>query len=96
MTTEPKPMPDEIYLEIKPATWGAMLFSETDPKNGKAIKYIRADRAEQCQQDTVAIPRDVLEQIDGTLARLLHLGVWSSHNLEKLLADIEPYVKGGK
>lgn len=40
----PKPaMPDALWIEPKPATWGSMLFSTVEPKSGSAIKYVRAD-----------------------------------------------------
>lgn len=35
-------LPEEIWIEPKPATWGAMLFSVTDPNNTTAVKYVRA------------------------------------------------------
>lgn len=68
MTDEMKPpvkgelLPEAIYVEPKPATWGAMLFSAADPKNGRAVKYVRADNA-------VVIPADDFGRICEALAQ---------------------------
>lgn len=71
-------MPEAIWIEPKPATWGAMLFSAADPNNGRAIKYVRAapdggkDAALglfKCGNDTDAPDMDKVKRMTAALTR---------------------------
>ena len=73
---------------------------------GMSQAYKAITAAEQCQQDTVAIPRDLFDKIANGLEDIAHLG--SPYGKEKRgnsngnvmagdLADLlKPYVKGGE
>lgn len=58
--TDKKPMPDEIWIEPKPACWGSMLFSGVNPNNDSAVKYIRSDL---CAKDGGHITRADIKEI---------------------------------
>lgn len=150
MTTEPKQMPDEIYVFPDPQSIGDKGFTTTLPEatlEGLAYtKYTRAEpvnrqmldalewvmvkcdeelplsytndgmrkafqrnirdaclkaitAAEQCQQDTVAIPRDVLKELDILSSMVLEESKPrrpENKFMARIIELLKPYVKGGE
>ena len=69
--TDKDTMPKEIFVDAKPATWGALLFSVKDPHSETATKYTRLS------PDDIVISRKELEEmreLSDEIDKILEMG----------------------